>query len=109
VIGGFVDPGAGTLAAGGPLAFDSATPPRRTATACGTAYLAALTGKYWFERQARLPVDVDIASEFRYRQPPLQPGGLALFISQSAETADTLAPLRYCAASGRHIPTMSKS
>jgi len=106
VIGRFVDRGTGTLAVGAPLAFDFATLPRLTATACGTAYLAALTGKYWFERQARLPVDVDIASEFRYRQPPLQPGGLALFISQSGETADTLAALRYCAAGRQHIASI---
>ncbi len=70
---------------------------RLAMSACGTAYYAGLIGKYWFEKLARLPVDIDIASEFRYRETPLDPGGLALFISQSGETADTLAALRYCA------------
>ncbi len=65
-------------------------------TACGTAYLAGLTAKYWFEHYARLPVEIDVASEFRYREMPLSPTGAALFISQSGETADTLACLRYC-------------
>jgi glucosamine--fructose-6-phosphate aminotransferase (isomerizing) len=64
--------------------------------ACGTAYYACLTAKYWFEQLARLPVEVDVASEFRYREPPVSDGTLALFVSQSGETADTLAALRYC-------------
>ena len=64
--------------------------------ACGTAYYACLTAKYWLEQLARLPVEVDIASEFRYREPPIAPGTLAIFVSQSGETADTLAALRYC-------------
>jgi glucosamine--fructose-6-phosphate aminotransferase (isomerizing) len=64
--------------------------------ACGTAYYACLTAKYWFEQLARIPVEVDIASEFRYREPPIAPGTLAIFVSQSGETADTLAALRYC-------------
>ncbi|MGP4804866.1 glutamine--fructose-6-phosphate transaminase (isomerizing) [Agrobacterium cavarae] len=65
-------------------------------SACGTAYLSGLIGKYWFERYARLPVEIDVASEFRYREMPLLPTQAALFISQSGETADTLASLRYC-------------
>ncbi|WP_299370267.1 glutamine--fructose-6-phosphate transaminase (isomerizing) [uncultured Tateyamaria sp.] len=69
---------------------------RLTMVACGTAYYACLTAKYWFEQIARLPVEVDVASEFRYREPPVSPGTLALFVSQSGETADTLAALRYC-------------
>ncbi len=69
---------------------------RLTMVACGTAYYACLTAKYWFEQLARLPVEVDIASEFRYREPPIPNGTLALFVSQSGETADTLAALRYC-------------
>ncbi|PIE14674.1 MAG: glutamine--fructose-6-phosphate transaminase (isomerizing) [Rhodobacterales bacterium] len=69
---------------------------RITMVACGTAYLACLTAKYWFEQVARMPVEVDIASEFRYREPPIAPRTLALFVSQSGETADTLAALRYC-------------
>ncbi|WP_226780540.1 glutamine--fructose-6-phosphate transaminase (isomerizing) [Oceaniglobus trochenteri] len=64
--------------------------------ACGTAFYACLTAKYWFEQLARLPVEVDVASEFRYREPPIGPRTLAIFVSQSGETADTLAALRYC-------------
>jgi glucosamine--fructose-6-phosphate aminotransferase (isomerizing) len=67
-----------------------------TMVACGTAYLACVVAKYWFEKIARIPVEVDIASEFRYREPPLNPKSLAIFVSQSGETADTLAALRYC-------------
>ncbi|KNX43213.1 Glutamine--fructose-6-phosphate aminotransferase (isomerizing) [Roseovarius tolerans] len=69
---------------------------RMSLVACGTAYFACLTAKYWFEQLAGLPVDVDIASEFRYREPPVSKGTAALFVSQSGETADTLAALRYC-------------
>ncbi len=69
---------------------------RLTMVACGTAYLACFTAKYWFERIARLPVEVDVASEFRYREPPISDRTLAIFVSQSGETADTLAALRYC-------------
>ena len=72
-------------------------------SACGTAYLAGLIGKYWFERYARLPVEIDVASEFRYREMPLSPSQAALFISQSGETADTLASLRYCKDNGLKI------
>jgi glucosamine--fructose-6-phosphate aminotransferase (isomerizing) len=72
-------------------------------SACGTAYLAGLIGKYWFERYARLPVEIDVASEFRYREMPLSPNQAALFISQSGETADTLASLRYCRENGLKI------
>ena len=64
--------------------------------ACGTAFYACLTAKYWFEQLAKMPVEVDIASEFRYREPPITDRTLALFVSQSGETADTLAALRYC-------------
>jgi glutamine---fructose-6-phosphate transaminase (isomerizing) len=72
-------------------------------SACGTAYYAGLIAKYWFERLARLPVEIDVASEFRYREPPMDEGELALFVSQSGETADTLASLRYAKAQGQHI------
>jgi len=65
--------------------------------ACGTAYYACLTARYWFEREAGLPVDLDVASEFRYREPPVGPRTLAILVSQSGETADTLAALRYLA------------
>ena len=69
---------------------------RLTLVACGTAYYACLTAKYWFEKIARIPVEVDVASEFRYREPPIPGNTVALFVSQSGETADTLAALRYC-------------
>jgi glucosamine--fructose-6-phosphate aminotransferase (isomerizing) len=88
------------------LPFDFANLDRIAISACGTAYLAGLVSKYWFERYARVPVDIDIASEFRYREMPLAKGGLSLFISQSGETADTLAALRYCRAQGQHIGTV---
>ena len=84
------------------LPFDFAALDRITITACGTASYAGLTAKYWFERVARLPVEVDIASEFRYREAPLPKNGLAIVVSQSGETADTLAALRYCKAQGQH-------
>ncbi len=74
---------------------------RLTLVACGTASYACHVAKYWFEQIARLPVEVDIASEFRYREPPLSPTGWALFVSQSGETADTLAALRYAQARSR--------
>lgn len=70
---------------------------RLTMVACGTAYYACMTAKYWFEQIARIPVEIDVASEFRYREPPITKGTVALFVSQSGETADTLAALRYCA------------
>ncbi|WP_299736202.1 glutamine--fructose-6-phosphate transaminase (isomerizing) [uncultured Roseobacter sp.] len=76
--------------------LDFSTVDRLTMVACGTASYACLTAKYWFEQIARLPVDVDVASEFRYREPPIPARTAALFVSQSGETADTLAALRYC-------------
>lgn len=71
--------------------------------ACGTAFYACQTAKYWFEQIAGLPVEIDIASEFRYREPPIGPRTAALFVSQSGETADTLAALRYCVGKAEHI------
>ncbi len=85
------------------LPFDFAKLDRLTITACGTAFYAGLVAKYWFERYARLSVEVDIASEFRYREAPMPENGLALVISQSGETADTLAALRYCKTQNQHI------
>ncbi len=85
------------------LPFDFASLTRLSLSACGTAFYACLVAKYWFERWARLPVDVDIASEFRYRETALDQGGAALFVSQSGETADTLATLRYCRSQGQRI------
>jgi glucosamine--fructose-6-phosphate aminotransferase (isomerizing) len=85
------------------LPIDPATLSQVVISACGTAYYAGLIGKYWLERYARIPVEIDIASEFRYRESPLRPGGLSLFITQSGETADTLAALRYCRTQGQPI------
>src|SRR6185312_4501256 len=82
------------------LPFDFAELDRLAISACGTAYLSGVVGKYWFERIARLPVDIDIASEFRYREMPISKNSAAIFISQSGETADTLASLRYCRKAG---------
>ncbi|RUM97938.1 glutamine--fructose-6-phosphate transaminase (isomerizing) [Pseudaminobacter arsenicus] len=82
------------------LPFDFAKLDRLSISACGTAYLSGVIGKYWFERLARLPVDIDIASEFRYREMPIVKNSAAFFVSQSGETADTLASLRYCRKAG---------
>ena len=93
--------------------FDLGSVKRITIVACGTSYYAGLVAKYWFEKFARVAVDIDVASEFRYRDPVLEPGGLALFISQSGETADTLAALRHAKAEGQiiavvvNVPTSS--
>ena len=84
------------------LPFDFKALDRLTITACGTASYAGLVAKYWFERIARLPTEVDIASEFRYREAPLTRDGLTIVISQSGETADTLAALRYSKSQGQH-------
>jgi glucosamine--fructose-6-phosphate aminotransferase (isomerizing) len=84
------------------LPFDFKAIQRISITACGTASYAGSIAKYWFERLARVPVEVDVASEFRYREAPLRKGDLAIFISQSGETADTLAALRYAKAQGVH-------
>lgn len=83
--------------------FDLRDIKRVTIVACGTSYYAGMVAKYWFETFARVPVDLDFASEFRYRDPVMEPGGLALFISQSGETADTLAALRHSKENGQKI------
>jgi len=77
--------------------------PRLTLVACGTAYYACMVAKYWFEQIARIPCEIDVASEFRYREAPMPEGGVALFISQSGETLDTLEALRYCKRQGQKI------
>jgi glutamine---fructose-6-phosphate transaminase (isomerizing) len=102
----YVDMGAEKVALREKLPFDFSKLTRLTISACGTAYYAGLIAKYWFERYARLPVDVDVASEFRYREPPVTEGSAALFISQSGETADTLAALRYSAREGQHVVSL---
>ncbi|MFQ5959310.1 MAG: glutamine--fructose-6-phosphate transaminase (isomerizing), partial [Alphaproteobacteria bacterium] len=88
------------------LPFDLAKLPKVTIVACGTSFYAGLVARYWLEKIARLPVDIDIASEFRYRDVPMPEGGLALFISQSGETADTLAALRFCRDQNQHIASL---
>lgn len=88
------------------LGLDLATVSRVTISACGTAYYAGLVAKYWIEKYARIPVEIDVASELRYREAPLSKGGLSVFVSQSGETADTLATLRYCRANGQRIASV---
>ncbi len=85
------------------LPFDPSKLSRVTIAACGTAYYAGLIGKYWIERFARIPVEIDVASEFRYREAPMDNDGLMIVVSQSGETADTLASLRYAKENGQHI------
>ncbi|WP_271898605.1 glutamine--fructose-6-phosphate transaminase (isomerizing) [Candidatus Phyllobacterium onerii] len=101
----YLDFSKGTIRPGA-APVDFAKVDRIAASACGTAYYAGLVGKYWFEHIARLPVDIDVASEFRYREMPLSKNSLALFVSQSGETADTLASLRYCKQQGLTIGTI---
>ena len=88
------------------LGIDPSQISKVSISACGTAYYAGIIGKYWLERYARIPVEIDVASEFRYREPPLEKGGLSLFITQSGETADTLATLRYCKSQGQRIASI---
>jgi glucosamine--fructose-6-phosphate aminotransferase (isomerizing) len=85
------------------LPFDPATVPRLTLTACGSAFLAAHVGRYWIEQLARIPCDADIASELRYRDPPLAEGGAAILVSQSGETADTMAALKLLKEGGQKV------
>ncbi|HSI38949.1 MAG TPA: glutamine--fructose-6-phosphate transaminase (isomerizing) [Xanthobacteraceae bacterium] len=94
-LGHYLDMASETVRLPGTLPFDFAALDRISIAACGTAYYAGLIAKYWFERYARLPVEIDVASEFRYREAPMPANGLAVVISQSGETADTLASLRY--------------
>src|SRR3546814_6354443 len=83
--------------------FSFADVPRITIVACGTSFYAGMVAKYWLEQFDRVPVELDIASEFRYRAPVLEKGGMALFISQSGETAATLAALRHARACGQKV------
>ena len=99
----YLDMSAERVALPEPLPFDFRSIERLSISACGTAYYAGLIAKYWFERFAHLPADVDVASEFRYRAPPLRVGDLAIFVSQSGETADTLASLRYAREARQHV------
>jgi glucosamine--fructose-6-phosphate aminotransferase (isomerizing) len=97
----YLDMSAGRVSLPFELPVDPARLDRVTIVACGTAYLAGLCAKYWIERFARLPVEIDVASEFRYRETPMRPDGLTIVISQSGETADTLASLRYAKGEGQ--------
>ena len=99
----YIDMAAERVALPMPLPFDFAKLNRISIAACGTAYYAGMVAKYWFERFAHLPVEVDIASEYRYRSAPLGTGGLAIVVSQSGETADTLASLRYAREHQQHV------
>src|SRR6266700_5332704 len=99
----YLDMGAERVSLPMTLPFDFKKIERVAISACGTAYYAGLVAKYWFERFARLPVEIDVASEFRYREAPFTPGNLAVFVSQSGETADTLATLRYAKEQKQHI------
>ncbi len=99
----YIDMAAERVALPMKLPFDFRNLNRISIAACGTAYYAAMVAKYWFERFAHLPVEVDIASEFRYRAAPLGAGGLSIFVSQSGETADTLASLRYAHENKQHV------
>jgi glucosamine--fructose-6-phosphate aminotransferase (isomerizing) len=99
----YLDMAAERVALPASLPFHLGALERISIAACGTAYYAGLIAKYWFERFARLPVEIDVASEFRYREVPLKAGGLAIFVSQSGETADTLATLRYAREHKQHV------
>lgn len=101
-LSGFINPQDRTITMPD-LPFDLGSVTRLTMVACGTSYYACQTARYWIEKLARIPVEVDVASEFRYREAPLVDGGAALFVSQSGETADTLAALRYAKSKGQHI------
>jgi glutamine---fructose-6-phosphate transaminase (isomerizing) len=101
----YIDMGEGKIAFPD-IGIDLAKVTRVTISACGTAFYAGLVAKYWLERYARIPVEIDFASELRYREAPLPEGGLAVFVSQSGETADTLATLRYCKANGQRIASV---
>ena len=100
-LSGYYDPAADAIRLPD-MPFALETIERLSIVACGTSYFAGLIARYWIERLARVPVDIDVASEYRYRLPPLQPGGAALFISQSGETADTLAALRFAKNGKQH-------
>jgi glucosamine--fructose-6-phosphate aminotransferase (isomerizing) len=99
----YVDVASGTMEMPKDAQLDFRDINRVSITACGTSFYAALIAKYWFERYAALPVEIDIASEFRYRNVPLDSGNLAIFVSQSGETADTLASLEFAKAHGQRV------
>ncbi len=99
----FINPATGSITMPDGVVDMLASAPRLTLVACGTASYACHVAKYWFEQVARMPVEFDIASEFRYREAPMPKGGVAVFVSQSGETLDTLEALRYCKRQGQKI------
>jgi glucosamine--fructose-6-phosphate aminotransferase (isomerizing) len=99
----YVDVASGTIKMPKDVELDFRDINRVSITACGTAFYAGLIARYWFERYAGLPVEIDVASEFRYRDVPFDPGNLAIFVSQSGETADTLASLEFAKARGQRV------
>lgn len=99
----FVHPSTGHIEIPAPILEALMNAPRLTLVACGTAFYACMVAKYWFERIARIPCEIDVASEFRYREAPMPAGGMAIFVSQSGETLDTLEALRYCKRQGQKI------
>ncbi|MGH1398116.1 MAG: glutamine--fructose-6-phosphate transaminase (isomerizing) [Alphaproteobacteria bacterium] len=99
----FVHPSTGHITIPADILAAIHAAPRITLVACGTAYYACMVAKYWFEQIARIPCEIDVASEFRYREPPMPEKGVALFVSQSGETLDTLEALRYCKSQGQTI------
>jgi glucosamine--fructose-6-phosphate aminotransferase (isomerizing) len=99
---GMIDPATRTVALP-VLPFDFKTLPRITISACGSAFYAGLVGRWWFEAVAQIPTDADVASEFRYRTPPMDAGGLGVLVSQSGETADTMAALHYMHERDQHV------
>jgi len=99
----FINPATGEISVPEDVLDALSAAPRLTLIGCGTAYYACMVAKYWFEQVARHPVEIDIASEFRYREPPMPENGVTLFVSQSGETLDTLQALRYCKKQGQKI------
>lgn len=99
----YIHPSTGHITLPDAVAAALGAAPRLTLVACGTAFYACMVAKYWFEQVARIPCEIDVASEFRYREAPLPAGGVSIFVSQSGETLDTLEALRYCRRSGQKI------
>ncbi|MBX2835133.1 MAG: glutamine--fructose-6-phosphate transaminase (isomerizing) [Micavibrio sp.] len=99
----YIHPSTGEITIPDNIVEALAKAPRITLIACGTAYYACMVAKYWFEQIARIPCEIDVASEFRYREAPMPEGGVCIFVSQSGETLDTLEALRYCKREGQTI------
>ena len=99
----FINPATRAITIPADIVASLQSAPRITLVACGTAFYACMVAKYWFEQVARIPCEIDVASEFRYREAPMPEGGMAVFVSQSGETLDTLEALRYCKRQGQKI------